>query len=82
MFEASKKFETEIINAAAERRLKWTRFLIQLKYFWPRLWVASGAWVANDFAFYGNKLFQGVFISMLYPTVMPRHIQCICMHVA
>jgi hypothetical protein len=27
------------------------------------------AWVANDFAFYGNKLFQSTFIALLYPQV-------------
>lgn len=37
--------------------------------FGPRLFVTSGAWVANDFAFYGNKLFQSSFIAALYPTV-------------
>jgi MFS family permease len=35
--------------------------------FWPRLTATSLAWVANDFAFYGNKLFQSTFIALLYP---------------
>jgi hypothetical protein len=35
----------------------------------PRLTATSMAWVANDFAFYGNKLFQSTFIALLYPTV-------------
>ncbi|WIA41970.1 hypothetical protein OEZ86_009273 [Tetradesmus obliquus] len=35
--------------------------------FWPRLTATSMAWVANDFAFYGNKLFQSTFIALLYP---------------
>jgi hypothetical protein len=33
----------------------------------PRLTATSMAWVANDFAFYGNKLFQSTFIALLYP---------------
>jgi hypothetical protein len=33
----------------------------------PRLTATSLAWVANDFAFYGNKLFQSTFIALLYP---------------
>jgi hypothetical protein len=37
-------------------------------YFW-RQWVASWCWVANDFAFYGNRLQQNVFLSVLFPTV-------------
>jgi MFS family permease len=36
-------------------------------YFW-RQWVASWCWVANDFAFYGNRLQQNVFLSVLFPT--------------
>ncbi|GAX75042.1 hypothetical protein CEUSTIGMA_g2486.t1 [Chlamydomonas eustigma] len=36
-------------------------------YFW-RQWVASSGWVANDFAFYGNKLQQNVFLSVLFPS--------------
>ncbi|KIY93363.1 proton/phosphate symporter [Monoraphidium neglectum] len=40
-----------------------------LKRFWPRLLVTSLAWVANDGAFYGNKLFQSKFIEALYPNV-------------
>jgi hypothetical protein len=30
--------------------------------FGPRLLVTCLGWVANDFAFYGNKLFQSSFI--------------------
>ena len=39
----------------------------QTTRFWPRLVATSLCWVANDFAFYGNKLFSSVFISALYP---------------
>ena len=35
----------------------------------PRLLVGSGAWISNDFAFYGNKLQQGIFLGILFPTV-------------
>jgi hypothetical protein len=41
------------------------------KNFWPRLTATSLTWVANDFAFYGNKLFQSTFIALLYPDVSP-----------
>lgn len=34
-----------------------------LRFYWPRLLITCGGWVANDFAFYGNKLFQSTFIS-------------------
>ena len=44
--------------------------------YWPRQFVASMAWFANDFAFYGNKLQQGVFIALLYPTYNPFQQMC------
>jgi hypothetical protein len=47
----------------AQRSLVWNAAV----YFWPRLIATCFAWVANDFAFYGNKLFQSTFISVLYP---------------
>ncbi|EUC32371.1 hypothetical protein COCCADRAFT_98879 [Bipolaris zeicola 26-R-13] len=36
-------------------------------YFGPRLLATAGAWFANDVFFYGNKLFQNEFISILTP---------------
>ncbi|KIW04018.1 uncharacterized protein PV09_04843 [Verruconis gallopava] len=36
-------------------------------YFGPRLIATAGAWYANDIFFYGNKLFQSQFISVLTP---------------
>ena len=36
-------------------------------YFGPRLLATAGCWFANDVFFYGNKLFQGRFISVLLP---------------
>lgn len=49
-------------------------------WFWPRLLVTCFAWVANDFAFYGNKLFQNTFIALLYPNVSewPRALLPLC----
>jgi hypothetical protein len=38
------------------------------KNFWPRLTATSFTWIANDFAFYGNKLFQSTFIALMHPT--------------
>ena len=46
---------------------KLARALLPNARFWPRLVATSLCWVANDFAFYGNKLFSSVFISALYP---------------
>ena len=49
------------------QKVMWHKHWASLKVYWPRLFVASGAWIANDFAFYGNKLFQSTFINLLYP---------------
>ena len=40
-----------------------------LARFGPRLLVTSLAWMAGNFAFYGDKLFQSEFIHALYPEV-------------
>ena len=34
---------------------------------WSRLLITCGAWVLNDLAFYGNKLFQSTFIAVISP---------------
>ncbi|EOA86384.1 hypothetical protein ACJQWK_05980 [Exserohilum turcicum] len=36
-------------------------------YFGPRVLATAGAWFANDVFFYGNKLFQNEFISIITP---------------
>jgi MFS family permease len=40
---------------------------LTLTYFGPRLLATAGAWFANDVFFYGNKLFQNQFISVIAP---------------
>ena len=69
MFEEEQKIE-DTMNVRASGLKK---HLISIKYWGLRQCIASGAWIANDFAFYGNKLFQGVFISILYPKVGAAH---------
>ncbi|PGG96834.1 hypothetical protein AJ79_09440 [Helicocarpus griseus UAMH5409] len=47
---------------------------LTLKYFGPRLIATAGSWFANDVFFYGNKLFQSEFISVISPgsdSIMP-----------
>ncbi len=39
---------------------KLRRYLTTLQYFWARGWVASTAWIANDFAFYGKHRDAGI----------------------
>lgn len=48
---------------------------LTFRYFGPRLIATAGGWFANDVFFYGNKLFQSEFISVIIgPTssVMPN----------
>ncbi len=57
--------------------------LVTWRYYGFRQLVASTAWIANDFAFYGNKLQQGVFLALLFPGATPyvqvRACACCCM---
>ncbi|RAO70158.1 uncharacterized protein BHQ10_006170 [Talaromyces amestolkiae] len=50
-------------------------FRLTLKYFGPRLFATSFGWFANDIFFYGNKLFQSQFITVILPhesSIMPN----------
>ncbi|ETS64420.1 hypothetical protein PaG_01274 [Moesziomyces aphidis] len=38
---------------------------LSLHHYWHRLLGTAGGWFANDFFFYGNKIFSGVFISII-----------------
>lgn len=40
---------------------------LTFKHFGGRLFATAGAWFANDIFFYGNKLFQSEFISVISP---------------
>ena len=57
----------EAASGSGKQQTQWQKHWASLKVYWPRLFVASFAWIANDFAFYGNKLFQSTFIKLLYP---------------
>lgn len=64
MFEQQKKKKAEAASTSRP-------FAKYICLYWPRQFVASIAWVANDFAFYGNKLQQSRFIDFLYPDATP-----------
>ena len=38
-----------------------------MSHYWHRLLGTAGCWFCNDFFFYGNKIFQSVFIKILDP---------------
>jgi len=64
---------------AAKKKSKVTGYDVEslrltFKYFGPRLLATAGGWFANDVFFYGNKLFQNEFISVISPqtsSIMP-----------
>jgi hypothetical protein len=53
----------------AKTEIDHTNLCVQL--YWSRQFAASMTWLANDFAFYGNKLQQNKFITFLYPDATP-----------
>eukprot|EP00955_Chlamydomonas_euryale_P090576 364556-Chlamydomonas_euryale.AAC.17 len=69
LYEEEEEIEQSLatpLNFAAPQDRFFALYKSFLQYL-PRQVVASGAWLANDFAFYGNKLQQGFFINLLYP---------------
>jgi len=66
MFVEDKHIEKSVLKASV-----WKKQMLSLYYYWPRSIISSLAWIANDFAFYGNKLQQSKFITFLYPTASP-----------
>jgi MFS family permease len=38
---------------------------LAMGHYWHRIFGTAGAWFCNDFFFYGNKIFAGVFISII-----------------
>ncbi|KAG1670185.1 hypothetical protein FOA52_014961 [Chlamydomonas sp. UWO 241] len=67
LFAEEKNIETQTGKDTATHAEGLAKHWVSLKKYWPRQLVASGAWFANDFAFYGNKLQQAFFIGLLYP---------------
>jgi len=43
------------------------KMTVLLSHFSSRILASSITWFVNDFAFYGNKLFQGTFIKIINP---------------
>jgi hypothetical protein len=61
--------DADAVTTEVAHHSKSFMYTATLRYFWPRLLCSCMGWVANDFAFYGNKLFQSTFIALLYPEV-------------
>ncbi|KAI5475473.1 MFS phosphate transporter [Pseudohyphozyma bogoriensis] len=57
---------------AAKKKQNTTGYDVQslrlvIGHYWHRLMATAVGWFANDFFFYGNKIFAGVFISIIKP---------------
>ncbi|SNX87348.1 related to inorganic phosphate transporter [Melanopsichium pennsylvanicum] len=55
---------------AAKKRLNTSGYDVKslklsLSHYWHRLVGTAGGWFANDFFFYGNKIFSGIFINII-----------------
>lgn len=59
--EALKKMG-KVSNADVRRK-----YMVLLRYYWHRNFGTALSWFVWDFAFYGNKLFQGTFIKIINP---------------
>ncbi|GFH15672.1 uncharacterized protein HaLaN_11941, partial [Haematococcus lacustris] len=71
LFEEVALIESSIPQQGTQSASVLRRHVVSLRQYWPRQMSASVTWICNDFAFYGNKLQQGLFISLLYPTATP-----------
>ena len=60
------------VAAAPVRAYDKKSLQLTTSFFWHRLIGTAGGWFCNDFFFYGNKIFSGVFIKIIHPegTVM------------
>ena len=69
-YRAYKMKSASKILAAAKKKSNVTGYDVQslkmtFSYFGPRIFATAGAWFCNDIFFYGNKLFQAEFISVI-----------------
>ena len=63
--ETKKETQSEILQTETE--YSWNVKKNFALFYFPRQFIASSAWIANDFAFYGNKLQQSQFMTLLHP---------------
>jgi len=61
------KGKREALNTIGTRRFDPRKVGLLLYYYWHRIAGTALSWFVWDFAFYGNKLFQGVFIKIINP---------------
>ncbi len=56
------------LPSQVDRGVQMRKFGLLMKYYWHRNFGTAMSWFVWDFAFYGNKLFQGTFIKVRLST--------------
>lgn len=67
VWEAERKGVDKELTVEGEKGNTKKLYWVIFKRNWSRLIATAGAWIVNDLAFYGNKLFQSTFIAILSP---------------
>jgi len=67
VWEAERKTADKELEIEGEAQHKTKLYSVIFRRYWSRLLISCGAWVLNDLAFYGNKLFQSTFIEAISP---------------
>ncbi|KAL4516108.1 hypothetical protein Ndes2526B_g00816 [Nannochloris sp. 'desiccata'] len=67
VWEAERKTADKELEIEGEADHKSKLYSVIFKRYWSRLLITCGAWILNDLAFYGNKLFQSTFIEVISP---------------
>ncbi|GIL71055.1 hypothetical protein Vretifemale_1695 [Volvox reticuliferus] len=62
-----KREALEAMGGNKAKGVQWRKFGLLMYYFWHRNFGTAMSWFVWDFAFYGNKLFQGTFIKIINP---------------
>ncbi|KAG2451250.1 hypothetical protein HYH02_003857 [Chlamydomonas schloesseri] len=63
-----KREALKAMGGSAAKGVQWRKFGLLMYYYWHRNFGTAMSWFVWDFAFYGNKLFQGTFIKIINPT--------------
>ncbi|GFR43042.1 hypothetical protein Agub_g4047 [Astrephomene gubernaculifera] len=63
-----KREALKAMGGEEKKGAQWRKFGLLMYYYWHRNFGTSMSWFVWDFAFYGNKLFQGTFIKIINPS--------------
>ncbi|PNW71997.1 hypothetical protein CHLRE_16g686750v5 [Chlamydomonas reinhardtii] len=63
-----KREALQAMGGSEAKGVQWRKFGLLMYYYWHRNFGTAMSWFVWDFAFYGNKLFQGTFIKIINPS--------------